>query len=276
MSPFLKFEYLCESDDEDESQKPSCGNRKDYSNICASIYYEHIILPSDTFQGICLQYKTIPTKLRQLNKFSGNSLTLAPKKLIIPKLLRALGSIRVQDRTTEEYKIHYIMSCFEFIDYEESKAYCEIHEWDMHKVVECISYDFDCSNCEGRGYTVRQKRKLGTSLKGRQELIGRQEEDECKENHYKLRIQDLDFSVLQKRTFGSLHFDLNRLRKSMTVSTSKTSQNVGDTGDQMFSFEIGIEMKNLSFGQSSSEDIEDSESSESCEKKRYGVEFCSA
>jgi hypothetical protein len=62
----------------------------------------------------------------------------------------------------------------------------------------------------------------------------------------------------------------------MTVSTSKTSQNFGDTGDQMFPFEIGIEMKNLSFGQSSSEDIGDSESSESCEKKRYGVEFCSA
>lgn len=244
MSPLL--DYLYESDD-DEAQQSSFVNPNNEYTKCVSIYYEHIILPSDTFQGICLQYKVIPTKLRQLNKFSGNSLSLAPKKLIIPKLLHALGSIRVQDRTTEEYKIHYIMSCFEFIDYKESKEYCEIHEWDTQKVVECISHDFDCNTCEGRGYSAGYLRKRDSFLKGRQK------EEESKENHYNLRIQDMDFSVLQKRTDGALLLDLNRLKK---IIMSKPLRNRDGAGDNMNASEFDIEMKDFSnLSQSSSGDI---------------------
>jgi len=71
-------------------------------------YVEHVILPSDTFQGICLAYKISATRLRQVNHFSGNNLSNAPKKLIIPLTKKALrsGFIRVQDKESQEYKLH--------------------------------------------------------------------------------------------------------------------------------------------------------------------------
>jgi hypothetical protein len=74
-------------------------------------YVEHVVLPSDTFQGLCLAYKISGTRLRQVNHFSGSSLTYAPKKLIIPLTKKALrsGFIRVQDKESREYKLHAFM-----------------------------------------------------------------------------------------------------------------------------------------------------------------------
>ena len=82
---------------------------------------EHIVLPSDTIQGICIQYKISATKLRQVNIFSGSSLKLAPKRLLIPVPISKLklnssfhssdssSSIRMQDRTTKVYKVHKLI-----------------------------------------------------------------------------------------------------------------------------------------------------------------------
>jgi hypothetical protein len=74
-------------------------------------YVEHVVLPSDTFQGLCLAYKISGTRLRQVNHFSGTSLTYAPKKLVIPLTKKALrsGFIRVQDKESREYKLHAFM-----------------------------------------------------------------------------------------------------------------------------------------------------------------------
>ena len=75
-------------------------------------YLEHIILPSDTLQGICLAYKTSGTRLRQANHFSGSNLSGAPKKLIIPISKKAIrsGYIHVQNKETKEYKIYAVMA----------------------------------------------------------------------------------------------------------------------------------------------------------------------
>ena len=75
-------------------------------------YVEHVILPTDTFQGLCLAYKISATRLRQVNHFSGNALTHAPKKLIIPFTKKALrsGFIRVQDKDSREYKLHALLA----------------------------------------------------------------------------------------------------------------------------------------------------------------------
>jgi hypothetical protein len=50
----------------------------------AGEYIEHIVLPTDTLQGICLAYKVSAMRLKKENGFSGNNLQLAPKKLRIP------------------------------------------------------------------------------------------------------------------------------------------------------------------------------------------------
>ena len=45
----------------------------------------HTVLPTDTFQGICLKYKITPTELRRANGgFSGTNLHLVPNPLRIP------------------------------------------------------------------------------------------------------------------------------------------------------------------------------------------------
>jgi LysM repeat protein len=87
-------------------------------------YVEHVVLPTDTLQGICLAYKLSSTRLRQANHFSGNSLLLAPKKLVIPLSKKALrsGFIRVQDTDAKEYKLHAILAEFPDLSMTEAKA----------------------------------------------------------------------------------------------------------------------------------------------------------
>ena len=88
-------------------------------------YVEHVILPTDTLQGVCLAYKISTTRLRQANHFSGNSLLLAPKKLVIPLSKKALrsGFIRVQDTDAKEYKLHAFLAEFPDMSITEAKAY---------------------------------------------------------------------------------------------------------------------------------------------------------
>lgn len=47
-------------------------------------YIEHIVLPTDTIQGICLAYKVSAMRLKKENGFSGNNLQLGPKILRVP------------------------------------------------------------------------------------------------------------------------------------------------------------------------------------------------
>lgn len=87
-------------------------------------YVEHVVLPSDTLQGICLAYKVNVTRLRQANCFSGNTLSLAPKKLVIPLSKQALrsGCIRMQDTDAKEFKLHSFMAEFPDLSSSEAKA----------------------------------------------------------------------------------------------------------------------------------------------------------
>lgn len=87
-------------------------------------YVEHVILPTDTLQGICLAYKISATRLKQANHFSGNGLSLAPKKLVIPLSKMALqsGYIRSQDTDAKEYKLHAILAEYRHLTLVEAKA----------------------------------------------------------------------------------------------------------------------------------------------------------
>jgi len=79
-------------------------------------YVEHIVLPSSTIQGICLFYNVNATKLRQWNGFSGSSLLLAPKRLIIPQ---KDGQLKMQNQTSE-FKIHKML--YEFPTLKENEV----------------------------------------------------------------------------------------------------------------------------------------------------------
>ena len=87
-------------------------------------YLEHVILPTDTLQGICLAYKISSTRLKQANHFSGSSLLLAPKKLVIPISKQALrsGFIRVQDTDAKEYKLYSFLAEYRDLSMTEARA----------------------------------------------------------------------------------------------------------------------------------------------------------
>ena len=87
-------------------------------------YVEHVILPTDTLQGICLAYKVSASRLKRANHFSGESLVLAPKKLVIPISKQALrqGYLRVQDTDSKEYKMHAIQAECPMLGLTEAKA----------------------------------------------------------------------------------------------------------------------------------------------------------
>eukprot|EP00539_Tryblionella_compressa_P021242 CAMPEP_0178892622 /NCGR_PEP_ID=MMETSP0747-20121128/19583_1 /TAXON_ID=913974 /ORGANISM="Nitzschia punctata, Strain CCMP561" /LENGTH=198 /DNA_ID=CAMNT_0020562571 /DNA_START=31 /DNA_END=623 /DNA_ORIENTATION=+ len=105
-------------------------------------YVEHVVLPTDTLQGICIAYKVSATHLRRANHFSG-TLHSAPKKLLIPLSKQALrtGFIRVQDTDTKEYKLHYFQAEFPDINAAEAKAYLELADWDLHEALQSAKED---------------------------------------------------------------------------------------------------------------------------------------
>lgn len=87
-------------------------------------YVEHIVLPTDTLQGICIAYTVSASNLRRANHFTGHSLHSAPKKLLIPLSKQALrtGFIRVQDTDSKEYKLHKLQAEYPEMNPAEAKA----------------------------------------------------------------------------------------------------------------------------------------------------------
>lgn len=115
----------------------------------------HDVLPTDTFQGICLRYKVTPTELRRANKMismaSSTSLKLAPNKLLIPandrnQELFLGGSIPAKCPTREEkiailiYKVSRITQ--DKLTYSEAVAYLELADGDVTLAIENVYTDF--------------------------------------------------------------------------------------------------------------------------------------
>jgi hypothetical protein len=140
-SEYYNYDHLSQSDDEEDPEFDyQVLNKEVQSTTNTYEFYEHIILPSDTLQGICLQYKIKPTKLRQMNRFSGSNLNLAPKKLLIPKFQNGVG-VREQDRTTKEFKVHFVIATYQFMNLKEATSYLEIFEWDLGNALKSIESD---------------------------------------------------------------------------------------------------------------------------------------
>jgi|Transcript_17333 hypothetical protein len=101
----------------------------------ASFLY-HNVVPSDTFQGLCLRYGISPTVMRQTNHFSGSNLRLAPQKLKIP-----IGSVTKDvygTQDTEESKIIGFSMAFKRPDglsRKEAVAYLELSDWNVDEAI---------------------------------------------------------------------------------------------------------------------------------------------
>ena len=98
-------------------------------------YINHVVLPTDTLQGLCLAYKCSATRLRMENNFSGNSLQMAPKKLKIPTKAAKGMMIRVQDRTSKEFKLYAFVAELPTMELVEAKAYLDLSSWDLEDAI---------------------------------------------------------------------------------------------------------------------------------------------
>eukprot|EP00591_Stephanopyxis_turris_P011785 CAMPEP_0195510618 /NCGR_PEP_ID=MMETSP0794_2-20130614/3211_1 /TAXON_ID=515487 /ORGANISM="Stephanopyxis turris, Strain CCMP 815" /LENGTH=248 /DNA_ID=CAMNT_0040638073 /DNA_START=39 /DNA_END=785 /DNA_ORIENTATION=- len=116
----------------DTVSSSSSTNSESKVPIYGKDYVDHVVLPTDTFQGICLHYGINATKLRQANKFSGSNLLLAPSKLIIPLTGKP---VKVQDRTSKDFKMHAFLAELPSLVISEAKAYLELSGWDLNEAL---------------------------------------------------------------------------------------------------------------------------------------------
>jgi hypothetical protein len=137
-------------DDDDHDQDDLETTNKNPST--SSSYREHLVLPQDTFHGICLFYKISPTDLRRANCFSGSSLLLAPRTLRIPILRRDASSANddghhnpssrqpppQQDTSTTAYKVQALRHRFPAVQAPEAQAFLESNDGDLQAAVDFL------------------------------------------------------------------------------------------------------------------------------------------
>eukprot|EP00571_Detonula_confervacea_P011603 CAMPEP_0172307166 /NCGR_PEP_ID=MMETSP1058-20130122/8078_1 /TAXON_ID=83371 /ORGANISM="Detonula confervacea, Strain CCMP 353" /LENGTH=225 /DNA_ID=CAMNT_0013019255 /DNA_START=63 /DNA_END=740 /DNA_ORIENTATION=- len=119
------------------------------NDTAAGIRY-HDVLPTDTFQGICLRYKVTPTELRRANNLLGSNLKLAPEKLVIPSNNKN-QRLNFDGTPTKEEQIASLVSKVSRItknklSYSEARAYLDIQNWDMNDAIENVREDFGWSS----------------------------------------------------------------------------------------------------------------------------------
>lgn len=100
---------------------------------------EHRILPTDTFQGICLKYKITPTELRRANGgFSGTNLNLVANPLRIPVNQKYWEISKQQDtkQATPAQTIRRLLLNLPTLSQSEAKCYLELNDWNFEKALE--------------------------------------------------------------------------------------------------------------------------------------------
>mmetsp|Transcript_12742 Transcript_12742/g.27559 ORF Transcript_12742/g.27559 Transcript_12742/m.27559 type:complete len:304 (+) Transcript_12742:114-1025(+) len=125
-------------------------------------YLMHTILPTDTFSGLCLRYRIKPHVLRRINRFSGSNLRLAPHSLIIPLGPNGEGlnggTVRVQDTSCPEFKLHALQAEFPSLRHAECKAYLELADWDLEEAKKAAADD-DAWECEEEAKRLEKERR---------------------------------------------------------------------------------------------------------------------
>uniref|UniRef100_A0A7S2H883 LysM domain-containing protein n=1 Tax=Helicotheca tamesis TaxID=374047 RepID=A0A7S2H883_9STRA len=134
-------------------------------------YLTHHILPTDTLSGICLQYKITPLLLRQVNRFSGSNLSLAPNPLYVPigdVEAWKEGRMKVQDVESKEYKKEVMRAEFGGLKGGELNAYLEMNNWDLEaakqNVIDDLEWEKSQQEQEKLKKNVEKKQKIKPTL----------------------------------------------------------------------------------------------------------------
>ena len=119
----------------------------------------HYVQPSDTLQGLCLRYGITPLSLRQVNKFSGSNLIMAPKTLIIPltrqdnKATTFMNEKEVKN--DKDAKINQFLFTFRnnqassMVGRKEALAYLDMNDGNLEMAIQDAKDDFGWELGEG-------------------------------------------------------------------------------------------------------------------------------
>ena len=138
--------------DEAASAAPVDKHRGFASPPTAGVRY-HEVLPTDTFQGICLRYRVTPTELRRANRMmTGSDLKLAPEVLVIPSNDKNNMQLDAHSRrpTTKEEKIATLVFSVsrvtkDKLTYSEALAYLDLADGDVDGAIANVCEDFGWS-----------------------------------------------------------------------------------------------------------------------------------
>ena len=127
----------------------------------------HEVLPTDTFQGVCLRYGVTPTELRRANRMlmTGSDLKLAPEVLVIPSndenaQHRDDARVGWRRRPTREEKIATLVHrasrvAKDGLSYSEALAYLDMADGDVDRAISNVREDIEWSaEEEGKIETV--------------------------------------------------------------------------------------------------------------------------
>jgi len=231
-------------------------------------YIEHIVLPENTLQGICIQYKVSPVILRQINKFSGSTLLLAPKRLIIPlkrsgNTLSRSGGIMLQDQATNQYKIHKMLAECPNLKENEARTYLHLNNWNLIEGVVVAREDINRKNSyEKQKYLLAAKSLSSCKRQFRCKAIEEEKSDDSSGKTIELKIikkgegnfftnqlenNNYDFD---KCTVNYILKAVPRNRNTAGIMNHQAQENIRNKGlckqsnDEWIDF--GIELKDLS------------------------------
>jgi hypothetical protein len=96
---------------------------------------EHILLPGDSLQSLCLQYGASATEIRRMNVFSGNNIHFKTS-LLIPIAMGAAIQPQVQ---TNEVRLQRFLNEATRADHSlsvvEARLYLDDHKWDLDRAL---------------------------------------------------------------------------------------------------------------------------------------------
>ncbi len=97
---------------------------------------EHVVMPADTLQGLCLRYRVSAVSLRQYNNFSGNAFR-SRKSLRIP--LEPHVPVVIQQPTEDVLIQKFINMTNE--GREEARYYLNEHNWNLMEAIAALNGD---------------------------------------------------------------------------------------------------------------------------------------
>lgn len=126
-------------------------------------YIEHVVMPEDTFQGICLRYKVKANMLRRCNNFTGDHFH-TEKILRIPteQLRNTPGAVFLPQTRTDDVLVQLLRG-ETGLGAIEARLYLEDNEYDLDKAHAAWKADEEWEEGELQKQAIVDKKATGVS-----------------------------------------------------------------------------------------------------------------